>query len=357
MAGSRDDLTRAHYASGRRRARALALATLGVAEGVLPWSAVPSPYWTSPSEGIALLRQAIARITALPVVVFDHPAPVRGLHVVHALAPGLRNLARGGTAAPAPPPIARRKVSKRRPREGRAILFAGPSIAGLEIPAAIELRPPAVCGDLAALLRDPPAAVGLVDGHFGTAPTVWHKEILELLAQGVRVLGAASIGALRAAELAEAGMEGIGAIYAAYRAGAIERDDAVMLLQAPAEFAFAPLTLALVDAEYALTRVSCAPEELRMMQRIVRTMRYELRSWERCLEAYRSRTGRVFPVPRDALERASSLKREDAALLIDRLGVAARMPGAPPHPGPPPLTNHYLRMRTRIRAAAAPVPA
>lgn len=354
VAGARDDIVPEHYSTGRCRARALVVATLAVSDGVLDWSELSAPHWTTTGEGLTLVQAAIARVTARPVVVFEHAPPAAGLHIVHALAPGLKNRSRLRIASPAPAPP---QPSLRRVRRapGRAVLFAGPSIAGLAVPDSIDLQPPAVCGDLARLLDDPPGAIGLVDGSFGIAATVWHKEILDLLARGVRVLGAASIGALRAAELEPFGMEGVGAVFAAYRAGAIERDDAVMLLQAPPELGFAPLTLALVDAEYALAAVRCSPRAKRMMQRIVRTMPYPLRSWERCLDAYRVRTGRGFPISGDNLARESTLKRRDAALLIDRLVEAAHRPTLAACSSPPPMTGHYLRMLARTREGAAPV--
>lgn len=355
VAGARDDIVVEDYRDGRRRARALVAATLAVAEGPLAWADVAAPTWRSTADGVELLRDVIGRITPLPVVVFDHASPVDGLHVLHAFAPGLRNLARLQKAAPASA-RSRARVALQKPARGRAVLFAGPSVTGMTVPRGIALRPPAVCGDLAALLDDPPAAVGLVDGHFGIAPTVWHKEILELLAHGVRVLGAASIGALRAAELEAFGMEGVGAIFAAYRDGAIERDDAVMVLQAPAEFGFAPLTLPLVDAEHVLCALECEPRARRVMQRIVRTMPYQTRTWERCLAAYRARTGEDFPVALAVLAAAPSPKRQDAALLIERLAEAARNP-VEPQPGClPALTGYYLRLRARRRGDAPPAP-
>lgn len=348
VAGARDDLGPRHYSEGRERMRELAAATLALADGALAWSDVPTHDCASTAEAVNVIAEAIARLTPHPVAVFDHSPPADGLSVVHALAPGLRHLSRRRSNAPsgrqARPLTAPPSASRRR---NRAILFAGPSICGLAIPSQVELRPPAVCGDLAALAADPPAAVGLVDGHFGIAPTVWHKEILGLLARGVRVMGAASIGALRAAELAEAGMEGIGAIYAAYRRDAIERDDAVMVLQAPADYGFAPLTLSLVEAEYTLLAAACGPGERRMMQRIVRTISYEQRSWRRCLDMFRDRTGADFSVTIETLSAAPSLKRLDAALLIERLRDAARHPGERPSCLAPPLTSHYLKLLAR----------
>ena len=351
VAGARDDIVPEHYSQGRTRARALVCTTLAVSDGVLDWGEIPEPAWASMREGVALLQDAIARVTERRVVVFDHPPPANGLNIVHALAPGLKNRSRQRIAASGPAPLS--PVGRMRPTPGRAVLFAGPSIVGLTLPEWIEVRQPAVCGDLARLLGELPAAVGLIDGSFGIAPTVWHKEILDLLSRGVRVLGGASIGALRAAELEDCGMEGIGAIFAAYRAGSIERDDAVMLLQAPGRLGFQPLTVALVDAEYALLAVGGDAQETRIMQRIVRTMPYELRTWDRCLDAYRTRTGRTFSVPGGVLGAQASLKRRDAELLVERLVEAAQMP-ATSRPPPPPMTGHYLRMVARTPIDAAP---
>lgn len=354
VAGARDDIVPDHFREGRERARALAFAALAVAEGELAWTRVPAPECRTVTDALALLRSSIALLTDLPVVVFVYPAPVEGLHVVHALAPGLRNRSRRKVDPPADLPTQACHI-RTRARSGRAVLFAGPSLAGASLPREVEHHPPAVCGDLAALLATPPAAVGLIDGHFGIAPTVWHKEILDLLACGVRVLGAASIGALRAAELADAGMEGVGAIYAAYRAGTIERDDAVMVLQAPADYGFAPLTVPLVDAEHALHAVECPEGERRMMQRIVRTTAYQVRTWPHCLDAYRRRMGAEFPVALEALARVPSLKRQDAQLLVERLLDAARAPMHRVACPPPPMTNHYLRMLARRSQEGAPV--
>ncbi|MFD7894624.1 TfuA domain-containing protein [Streptomyces sp. NPDC059743] len=71
----------------------------------------------------------------------------------------------------------------------------------------------------------------IIDGLYHHTPAVRHKEIIWALGRGVRVVGAASIGALRAAELASCGMVGVGEIYDAYAAGTIEGDDEVAVGQ------------------------------------------------------------------------------------------------------------------------------
>lgn len=355
VAGARDDLLPGDYVDGRDRVLTVVVATLAVTDGHLDWSDVPTLDCGSTGQGVVMFQEAVARLTPLPVAVFNHRPSIAGLHVVHVFAPGLRKLSRAA-ARPAQarglPRSSKRTGLLRRPR---AVLFAGPSTIGLTIPEEIERRPPAVCGDLVALLADPPAAVGLVDGYFGGAPTVWHKEILALLARGVTVFGAASLGALRAAELREAGMAGVGAIYAAYRAGAIQRDDAVMLLHAPEGYGFAPLTLPLVDAEYVLNGLDCSGSARRMMLRIVRTMPYDARTWPRCLAAYLARTGADFPVSLAKLSGAPSLKRLDAALLVEELRRAVRDADAGRTRPLPPMTSYFLRMLAKTPAGVLPV--
>ena len=115
-----------------------------------------------------------------------------------------------------------------------------------------EYLPPAGHGDVlrAALRR--PRAIALVDGVFETVPAVWHKEILFALSEGIHVYGAASMGALRAAELDRFGMRGVGAVYSAYADGTLEDDDEVAVAQADAEHGFRALSDAMVDVRATL---------------------------------------------------------------------------------------------------------
>src|SRR5262245_46471096 len=63
-----------------------------------------------------------------------------------------------------------------------------------------------------------PRGIALIDGAFAKVPAVRHKEILWAISRGIPVFGAASMGALRAAELHAYGMRGHGLIYRWYRA-------------------------------------------------------------------------------------------------------------------------------------------
>ncbi len=131
----------------------------------------------------------------------------------------------------------------------KAVIFAGPSLSGDPVlqDTAFAWRPPAGEGDVYRAARSRPPAIGLIDGTFESGPAVWHKEILWALSQGIPVYGAASMGALRAAELAPFGMVGVGKIAAQFLSGALEDDDEVAIVHAPAELGYRPLSDAMVD--------------------------------------------------------------------------------------------------------------
>ncbi len=149
------------------------------------------------------------------------------------------------------------------------VLFLGPSLKRAEARAAAPgatILGPARQGDVFHAIRDRGATViGLVDGAFLDVPAIWHREILWALERGVHVFGAASMGALRAAELDRFGMVGIGVIYDAYRSGVLpgwqgvfEDDDEVAVVHAPAELGHAPLSDAMVDLRLTLSRAADA---------------------------------------------------------------------------------------------------
>ncbi len=75
--------------------------------------------------------------------------------------------------------------------------------------------------------------IGLIDGVFHQESAVAHREILAAIKHGVTVIGASSMGALRAAEMDTLGMVGIGEIYRMYKSGELESDDEVALVFDP----------------------------------------------------------------------------------------------------------------------------
>lgn len=130
-------------------------------------------------------------------------------------------------------------------------IFLGPTLAVEKARQELDAiyLPPAAHGDIyrATLRQPPPRAIGLIDGYFRQQPAVRHKEILWAMSQGIHVFGAASMGALRAAELADFGMNGVGRIFESLRDGTIEDDDEVAVDHGPAEINYLALNDAMVD--------------------------------------------------------------------------------------------------------------
>ncbi|MFB3765901.1 MAG: TfuA-related McrA-glycine thioamidation protein [Methanotrichaceae archaeon] len=133
-----------------------------------------------------------------------------------------------------------------------AVVFLGPSLSSdkaLQILDA-EYLPPAKRGDICDAARKGADVICLIDGVFFQECSVAHKEVLYALKHGVRVVGASSMGALRASELDIYGMEGVGEIYKAYKKGALVSDDEVALIFDP--FTFEPLSEPLVNTRHNL---------------------------------------------------------------------------------------------------------
>jgi hypothetical protein len=145
---------------------------------------------------------------------------------------------------------------------GPDIVFLGPSLSHAEaqriLPHAVIL-PPAAMGDvLAASLKYQPHAIGLIDGTFLSTMSVFHKELLFAMEQGAWLLGASSMGALRAAECAAYGMIGVGQIYEDLASGLLEDDDEVALTHADAEANFRSLSDAMVTIRATLAAANAA---------------------------------------------------------------------------------------------------
>lgn len=142
-------------------------------------------------------------------------------------------------------------AQERRDTGDSLVVFVGPSLnhhdARLIAPEAI-LLPPVCQGDLlSACEKYRPAVVVIIDGEFGQSLSVWHKEVLFVLDQGVRVFGASSMGALRAAELERFGMEGVGEVFRHFSGAFLTADEDVALLHASADDDWRPLTIPLVN--------------------------------------------------------------------------------------------------------------
>ncbi|REE28371.1 hypothetical protein C7452_0379 [Methanothermobacter defluvii] len=205
----------------------------------------------------------------------------------------------------------------------KIIIFTGPSLSHLEASAILEAdyRPPVRRGDIQEAMKENPDIIGIIDGVFHQSPAVGHREIIDALRKGVKVVGGASMGALRASELSELGMVGVGRIFTSYLEGEIESDDDVAVAFNPENLE--PLSDSLVSIEFnlkrALRRGVIGDPDFRELMDTARKIFYPLRNYRRILHEAR--------IPDDVKEslllflesEGRDLKREDALEVIHHI--------------------------------------
>ncbi|MEU7940183.1 TfuA-like protein [Microbispora bryophytorum] len=133
------------------------------------------------------------------------------------------------------------------------VVFTGPTISRDEVLSVLpqaRVRPPVARGDLLSESWSPDDTAVIIDGYYRERLSVGHKEILWLLDEGVHVIGAASMGALRAAELSPYGMSGAGTVFDMYATGEVDGDDEVAVVHGPADRGYPAGTVALVNIRY-----------------------------------------------------------------------------------------------------------
>lgn len=173
-------------------------------------------------------------------------------------------------------------------------VFVGPTLRPEEVasaaPGAVCL-PPVAQGDVYRAVRQGARAIGIIDGYFSGAPSVWHKEILWALAEGIQIFGSASMGALRGAELHTFGMRGIGRIFEAYRDGVFEDDDEVAVVHGPAETDFMVASEPMVNIRATLARAEAdgviSPSTRHRLEAAGKSLFFPHRSWPAVLNLVR----------------------------------------------------------------------
>jgi hypothetical protein len=185
-----------------------------------------------------------------------------------------------------------------------AIIFSGPSLPPSKAPVypGIEWRPPVRQGDVYKAAQSRPALIGIIDGYFETVATVWHKEILWAMTHGIHVYGAASIGALRAAELGDFGMKGVGTIFEQFRTGGLVDDDEVAVLHGPEEVDYIQLTEAMVNVRATVARAVqlevIAPAVARQLCDVAKSLFYKDRTYAAILSRATELGGSPEPLRR-----------------------------------------------------------
>jgi hypothetical protein len=212
------------------------------------------------------------------------------------------------------------------------LVYVGPTVPAAQVsallPDATVLPPVAVGEVLVAIRRRGVKRIAIIDGYFERMAAVWHKELLRALERGISVWGAASMGALRAAELAPFGMRGVGTIYRAYVRGTLTADDEVAVAHLPAEYGYRATSDALVNLRDGIARAPMLSAAVReQLVELARAPFYRERSWDRLIADARAagiadRTLRAlaaWPKP--------DRKAADARILLRALAKDRSRPG------------------------------
>jgi hypothetical protein len=204
-------------------------------------------------------------------------------------------------------------------------VFTGPTISAAEACQELDAvyLPPAAEGDVFRVTLRRPQAIGIIDGYFHSVPTVRHKEILWAMSQGIHVFGSASIGALRAVELAAFGMEGIGRIFESYRDGILEDDDEVAVAHGPSEVGFIAGSEAMVNIRCTLQKAELdgiiSAEARTALENIAKDCFYPDRSYPslfRCASDRGLSNGDLAGLRQWLPEGRVNQKREDALAML-----------------------------------------
>jgi hypothetical protein len=170
-------------------------------------------------------------------------------------------------------------------------VFLGPSLRkerAAEIFDA-DYYPPARKGDVYRILASGVRTIVLIDGVFHSTPSVWQRELLDAISEGVVVLGASSMGALRAAELHQFGVIGYGRVFEWYRDMVIDGDDEVALWHGPEEYGYRHLSEPLVNIRYTLEGAvedrCLTAEQADQLLRYAKRLHYPSRSYRQLLDS------------------------------------------------------------------------
>ena len=198
------------------------------------------------------------------------------------------------------------------------VVFTGPSLSHVEARTLVkaEVCPPVRSGDLDCLSDN--TAVAIIDGVLEPGSVLSVGEVRRALRRGIKIWGAASLGALRAYQTTRDGMVGSGWVYKAYVSRRIQGTDEIGVIYDP--FSHRPLTVPLVnvrfclhrlvkrgevaerDAENAMRDLKCIPLEERSRRAVVLRLGQAF-GRERLKAAFRCAAGMNANVKRrDALE-------------------------------------------------------
>jgi len=209
-------------------------------------------------------------------------------------------------------------------------VFVGPTIEAGVVTSLLpdaRIEAPVAAGDVCRAVDRGDRALLIIDGLYERVPSVWHKEILLALREGVHVYGCSSMGAIRAAELAAFGMVGIGAIYDRFARDELDDDD-VAIAHASAEDGYRSMSEAWVNVDATMTDAVrhriVDSDRARLVTRSAKGLFYPDRTYPAIVDA--AVNSGLAPEDGDSLRswirgHRRDVKREDALVALAAVGA------------------------------------
>jgi Uncharacterized conserved protein len=219
------------------------------------------------------------------------------------------------------------KRTQKMSTRSEVLVFAGSSISHEDASKILDATywAPISRGDIGKAASEGYKIIGIIDGIFFSRAAAAHKEIINVIKEGVIVIGGCSMGALRASELDIHGMEGVGTIYQWYRDGVIEDDDEVAVATNPDTFE--PVSSPMVNIRETLKAANLAgiidDEQCRLITRLAKNTHYTERSYFG-ISRTAEKEGIISEEKAESLfqfckENERDIKREDAILVLEKI--------------------------------------
>jgi hypothetical protein len=210
-------------------------------------------------------------------------------------------------------------------------VFAGPSLPESLAASRFVIRPPASRGDLLAASTSGTDVIVFLDGVFQSRASVGHLELLGVVSRGAIVIGAASMGALRAVDLRHHGVIGCGTAYRAVLNGFVTDDSELAVAMCP--FTYAALTVSLIEIRRLLALASdagCSTEDTAVAYAVAESIFFMERTQARLTKAWTRTCHRPEPLLKLLGDDRVAIKRQDGAIAIQKALNPSSQPGRVP---------------------------
>jgi len=200
--------------------------------------------------------------------------------------------------------------------ESMPVVFCGPSVSPGDAALLLNARclPPAKRGDIERVTNAGARCIVLIDGEMIYNAPPSPLEMRDAMRQGVVMFGAASLGALRAVELFDHGMQGMGWVYGAFMSRRVDCDDELLSVMDPSTFS--NLTVPLVNVRHGLCHLAdrglIRRSQAAALMSSFRAVHFEKRTSIRLKSIATATMGECSPELAEVCEGRSNIKRRDA---------------------------------------------